>query len=829
MSCNNGSWDDSSQDCNWPIIAPNGATGATGVPGPIGATGNAGATGIGIVGSTGLTGAQGPQGLNGINGSSGSTGVTGATGLTGLTGPKGDTGASGFSGTTGATGVQGITGATGLQGLTGSTGVQGATGTSGVIGATGATGTNGVNGATGSTGLIGSTGLTGSTGATGSTGLTGSIGLTGATGSTGSTGLTGTTGSTGATGIQGSTGATGIGATGATGATGIQGSIGSTGSTGIGATGATGLVGATGISGQSATFYNYQADANQITGVPTTGHLFWNNASQVAATSIRLSHIDALGNDIDVFFPLFKTGDTFVIQDQNNSNNFQTWEISATPTIVLNSYISIPSTLVTSSGTGTTGFANNHQLIFAIVSSGLVGATGATGIGSTGATGVVGSQGATGLEGSTGATGIGATGATGSAAVVTPGIVDNAIVRADGTGNNAIQGSPLIIDDAIISFSVTGVASTDIITATGSAFANNQPVRFIALSGGNGLNIITNYYVINVSGDTFQVSTSIGGAASLFTTNIISGTLVNSHNVSANVTLSQNTTSTNSDLVLTPKGTGSFILGPKPDGTATSGNARGTNSVDLQTSRSATTQVASGPNSFAVGLNNTASSTASMVLGASNTSSGSYSLCAGRNNATSGNDSFIGSGREHIASGICSVIVGGSLGTGGSGNTATGTTSGILSGAQGLADRYAMQSHSSGQFAAKGDAQRARFVLRCKTTTNTAVEMALDGATTYLGIPSGKYLTGTINIAGIKSDGSATASYIRQFSIKNVAATTTLVGTVNAIGIDTASLTSISITANDASDFLSVQVTGILSETWRWVASVDVVEVAYGV
>jgi hypothetical protein len=167
---------------------------------------------------------------------------------------------------------------------------------------------------------------------------------------------------------------------------------GPTGSTGAtGATGATGLVGATGLTGQSATFYNYQADANQTTGVPTTGHLFWNNASQVAATSITLSHIDALGNDIDVFFPLFKTGDTFVIQDQNNSNNFQTWEISATPTIVLNSYISIPATLVTSGGTGTTDFANNHQLIFAIVSSGLVGATGLTG--------------ATGLNGATGATG----------------------------------------------------------------------------------------------------------------------------------------------------------------------------------------------------------------------------------------------------------------------------------------------------------------------------------------------------------------------------------------------------------------------------------------
>jgi hypothetical protein len=209
----------------------------------------------------------------------------------------------------------------------------------------------------------------------------------------GSTGATGVSGDDGATGPQGATGLTGdAGATGEIGATGIQGATGEMGATGdIGATGATGLQGATGLTGQSATFYNYQADANQTSGVPTTGHLFWNNASQVSATSITLSHIDALGNDIDVFFPLFKTGDTFVIQDQNNSNNFQTWEISATPTIVLNSYISIPATLVTSAGTGTTGFANNHQLIFAIVSSGLVGATGstgATGVGATGATGV---------------------------------------------------------------------------------------------------------------------------------------------------------------------------------------------------------------------------------------------------------------------------------------------------------------------------------------------------------------------------------------------------------------------------------------------------------
>jgi hypothetical protein len=139
-----------------------------------------------------------------------------------------------------------------------------------------------------------------------------------------------------------------------------------------------------------------------------------------------------------------------------------------------------------------------------------------------------------------------------------------------------------------------------------------------------------------------------------------------------------------------------------------------------------------------------------------------------------------------------------------------------------------MLAHAAGQFAAQGDAQRARFVMRNKTTTNAAVELFLDGSATRLTIPSGKYLTGTINIAGIKSDGSAAASYIRQFSIKNVAGTTSLVGTVNTIGTDEAASTSISITANDTNDALKVEVTGIASETWRWVAAVDVVEVAYG-
>ena len=248
---------------------------------------------------------------------------------------------------------------------------------------------------------------------TAAVGATGATGLTGATGSTGATGIQGLIGATGPQGVQGIQGPQGNqGSTGSTGVTGASGLRGSTGATGIGATGATGVAGATGAAGQSSSFYNYKADTTKVSGTPSINTLYWNNATQTASTNVTLSHIDALGNDIDVFFPLFKTNDTFVIQDQSNSNNFQTWRITATPTVVINSYISIPVVLVTSGGTSQ--FINNQQLIFAIVTSGLTGATGATGIGSTGATGVQGIQGSTGSTGATGVQGIqGATGSTG--------------------------------------------------------------------------------------------------------------------------------------------------------------------------------------------------------------------------------------------------------------------------------------------------------------------------------------------------------------------------------------------------------------------------------
>ncbi len=86
----------------------------------------------------------------------------------------------------------------------------------------------------------------------------------------------------------------------------------------------------------------------------------------------------------------------------------------------------------------------------------------------------------------------------------------------------------------------------------------------------------------------------------------------------------------------------------------------------------------------------------------------------------------------------------------------------------------------------------------------------------------------TINIAGVSSTGAAVAHYIRQYALKNVAGTTSQVYAPVTIGTDNAAGTSISLSANDTNDALNVSVTGIAAETWRWVASVDAVEIAYG-
>jgi hypothetical protein len=294
----------------------------------------------------------------------------------------------------------------------------------------------------------------------------------------------------------------------------------------------------------------------------------------------------------------------------------------------------------------------------------------------------------------------------------------------------------------------------------------------------------------------------------------------------ANVALANNHSETNSSLVLRPKGNGAFIL-LKPDGTTANGNARGQFAVDLQLETNAAARVASGNYSFAVGRRCTASGLHSVAIGEQCLAgSASYTISLGRAATASANGAICFSGDTCTASGQETFVAGGNQ------NTASASSSMTLGGDYAVSDRGGMVAQANGRFAANGDAQWIHIVLRAKTTTNAAVELLINSARVTNGrltCPSGKIISGIINIHGVKSDGTASAHYVRQFQVKNVAGTSSYPYTAATIGTDFASSTSITFNDPDANgDALSVSVTGIASEIWRWTGHVSAVETAYG-
>jgi len=223
------------------------------------------------------------------------------------------------------------------------------------------------------------------------------------------------------------------------GPTGPTGSLGPTGPTGVGPTGATGPTGPTGAAGNSTSLFLFQANTVATSGYPGDGYILWNNATQTSATQLNVSHLTDNGIDVEIFLALLTVGERIIVQDQSQSANFQTWQITGAPVAVnpgtATSYYTYPVSLVTSGGTGTTGFSYGQPLFLALVvgQAGPTGPTGATGpsgtgptgptgaastvAGPTGPTGDVGATGPTGPTGDTGPTGpagpTGATGATG--------------------------------------------------------------------------------------------------------------------------------------------------------------------------------------------------------------------------------------------------------------------------------------------------------------------------------------------------------------------------------------------------------------------------------
>jgi len=291
-----------------------------------------------------------------------------------------------------------------------------------------------------------------------------------------------------------------------------------------------------------------------------------------------------------------------------------------------------------------------------------------------------------------------------------------------------------------------------------------------------------------------------------------------------------------------------------PDGTTTGGNARGANAIDLCSTRAAAAAVASGDRSVVLGAGTasgqnstaiqggTASGAGAVIFGVG-TASGTASFVAAMISGTVSGSQAVGFCRDGgVQSGTRSFSHGEVPGYG-SGNV-TGHNAVAFSGAsatqsttfsQGYyadATRYGQKSFASGSFSGTfGEAQAVTFIARRKTTDATPTTLMLDGASARLTIVAGRVMLLTVLVTGVRSDGSQCACYMRKVAIKNVGGTTSLVGSVETIGTDIEdnASTDVAITADNTNDALQINVTGITSETWRWVAVVEGLEIAYGV
>jgi hypothetical protein len=244
-------------------------------------------------------------------------------------------------------------------------------------------------------------------------------------------------------------------------------------------------------------------------------------------------------------------------------------------------------------------------------------------------------------------------------------------------------------------------------------------------------------------------------------------------------------------------------------GTAVLGGTRGAGSLDLQSRRTASTQIASGLTSVVLGgLNNTASGNTSIVLGGStNTASGLRASVINGLNCSSGGTYALVHGENAVASANYSAALGYFP----------------------TADRQNMVAVGANlitNFAGRG--QAVTWVLRARTSNNTPASMLLANDVLPT-IPSGVALFATIQICAIEeTSATESAHYVRKFAIQNLGGTTSLIGSVTTVGTDheSDSAYDVALTADNANSALSVAVTGDTSKTLRWMAVVTGAEMA---
>lgn len=354
----------------------------------------------------------------------------------------------------------------------------------------------------------------------------------------------------------------------------------------------------------------------------------------------------------------------------------------------------------------------------------------------------------------------------------------------------------------------------------------DQASDTLTLVAGTNITITT-----DASTDTITITAASGGVtgtgsvdnAALRADGTGGATLQNSNWIIAdNATASPNNTvnhaslqatggTTNVSVSIVPKGTGAFCFAV-PDSGTTGGNVRGANAVDMGTSRTVASQVASGTMSRNFSDAGTASGLRAHNIGWQGTASGQDSTNQGNNGIASAtatcNNGYYCEANQPYSATIGTGTTASAEGALGLGREANARVEGMIAFA------------TKGSISNRGDKQGFHWLCRNSTTGTTPAILYGDGSSWKLTVPSGKVMMLNIMIAGVKSDGSAVAVYQRQYGLKNVSGTTTQLAAPVTIGTDIASSTSIAISADDTNDCLKIEVTGVAAETWRWQAMI---------
>lgn len=187
-------------------------------------------------------------------------------------------------------------------------------------------------------------------------------------------------------------------------------------------------------------------------------------------------------------------------------------------------------------------------------------------------------------------------------------------------------------------------------------------------------------------------------------------------------------TTTNANLVIAPNGTGALVASI-PDGTATGGNARGNNAVDLQMFRTNSNQVARGANDVIAGGGENRNGTGAYQTiggGSQNFANGVYTTISGglannagnnyvfigggnANNGSGGQYTTIPGGRSNTASIDYSTVSGGQSNTASTGTHATvvGGHNNVSSGSYSVSGGYGNIASGSYSIAVGGNANIA--------------------------------------------------------------------------------------------------------------------------